>query len=157
MHTSCILTSPLGLLKLTADAKALTEITFYSGPADLPSAEQTQHAILCLAAVQLSEYFTGTRRYFEIPLAPVGTDFQQRVWQALLTIPYGTTASYQDIAVQIGQPLACRAVGGANNKNPLPIVIPCHRVIGKSGTLIGYAGGLAVKKFLLNLESPKPQ
>ena len=104
------------------------------------------------AATQLQEYFSGRRQIFNLPLSPRGTPFQQKVWQALQTIPYGQTRSYQDIAIQINEPKACRAVGQANHYNPLAIVIPCHRVIGKSGRLTGYAGGLNIKTRLLQLE-----
>src|SRR6185295_10503338 len=101
---------------------------------------------------QLNEYFAGTRRQFELPLAPAGTPFQQRVWAALLDIPYGQTISYGELASRIGQKSASRAVGLANGSNPLPIVIPCHRVIGANGKLTGYGGGLPIKERLLALE-----
>lgn len=103
-------------------------------------------------ARQLNEYFAGCRRVFDLPLRPTGTPFQQKVWQALQTIPYGQTRSYQEIAGQIGNFKACRAVGYANHNNPIAIIIPCHRVIGKSGRLTGYAGGLELKERLLRLE-----
>jgi methylated-DNA-[protein]-cysteine S-methyltransferase len=101
---------------------------------------------------QLYEYFSGRLFKFDLPLAPSGTDFQQRVWQALKTIPYGQVKSYKDIAIAIGNKNAARAVGMANNKNPIPIIIPCHRVIGANGQLVGYGGGLDIKRYLLNLE-----
>ena len=101
---------------------------------------------------QLQQYFAGTRQQFDLPLAPRGTDFQQRVWQSLSTIPYGVCWSYQQLAISIGNIKACQAVGMANSKNPLSIVIPCHRVIGKNGKLTGYAGGLDKKQTLLALE-----
>ena len=101
---------------------------------------------------QLEEYFAGRRRQFDLPLAPAGTPFQQRVWRALLDVPYGETISYGELASRIGQPTASRAVGLANGSNPLPIVIPCHRVIGASGKLTGYGGGLPIKQQLLALE-----
>ncbi len=104
------------------------------------------------AIAQLREYFAGTRRTFSLHLHPKGTDFQKSVWQALQRIPYGETRSYADLAAAIGRPTAVRAVGLANGANPLPIVIPCHRVIGKDGSLTGYGGGLAVKEALLRLE-----
>lgn len=112
--------------------------------------------LLVEAEKQLSEYFAGTRREFALPLAPVGTEFQRKVWDALRTIPYGETRSYGEIAAQIGNPKAGRAVGMANNRNPLPILIPCHRVIGADGTLVGYGGGLDVKSALLELEHRNP-
>lgn len=103
-------------------------------------------------ALQLKEYFEGKRKVFHIPVNPEGTDFQKKVWDALKSIPYGETRSYKEIAEKIGNKNASRAVGGANNKNPIGIIIPCHRVIGANGKLIGYAGGLELKKELLNLE-----
>lgn len=101
---------------------------------------------------QLVEYFNGERREFDIDLDIIGTEFQQRVWQALMKIPYGETVSYKDIAIAVGNPKALRAVGMANNKNKIPIIIPCHRVIGTNGKLVGYGGGLPVKEKLLKLE-----
>jgi len=101
---------------------------------------------------QLAEYFAGTRRAFALPLAPAGTEFERRVWQALGAIPYGETRSYAEVAQAIGRPAACRAVGRANGRNPIAIVIPCHRVIGSDGSLTGYGGGLDLKRFLLDLE-----
>ena len=104
------------------------------------------------AATQIKEYLKGSRKDFDLPLKPEGTDFQLRVWQALLAIPYGETRSYQEIAEQAGNIKACRAVGLANNRNPIAIIIPCHRVIGKNGSLTGYGGGLEIKARLLELE-----
>ena len=103
-------------------------------------------------ALELREYFEGKRKKFDLPLSPSGTGFQLSVWKALQAIPYGSTCSYQDIAVSVGSPKACRAVGLANNRNPIAIIIPCHRVIGKDGSLTGYGGGLDVKQSLLDLE-----
>lgn len=108
--------------------------------------------LLSQAACQLREYLAGQRRSFSLPLNPAGTEFELRVWQALQTIPFGETRTYAQIAEQIGSPSACRAVGRANSRNPLSILIPCHRVIGSSGALTGYAGGLDMKKRLLALE-----
>ena len=107
-----------------------------------------------LAAAQLTEYFSGARREFDLPLDPQGTDFQKSVWKALQDIPYGKTKSYKQIAEAIKNPKACRAVGMANNKNPIWIIIPCHRVIGADGSLTGYGGGLGMKEKLLKLEKP---
>lgn len=115
--------------------------------------EQPDHPILSAAQQQLSEYFTGTRQQFDLPLDFEGTSFQKQVWQALLAIPYGETRSYKQIAEQLGNPKAVRAVGAANGKNPISIIAPCHRVIGSSGKLVGFAGGLDNKKVLLNLEN----
>ena len=109
--------------------------------------------LLTEAAKQLLEYFSGNRTSFDLPLAPSGTEFQQKVWQALQTIPYGETWSYKKVAEAIGNPKASRAVGMANNKNPIAIMIPCHRVIGANGKLVGYAGGLDIKSTLLELET----
>jgi len=108
--------------------------------------------ILNEAALQLEEYFKGRRKSFDIPLQPSGTEFMLSVWKELSRIPYGETRSYKDIAEAIGNPKACRAVGQANNRNPIPIFIPCHRVIGSSGSLVGYASGIEIKRFLLDLE-----
>lgn len=101
---------------------------------------------------QLIEYFNGSRKKFDLPIAPKGTEFQLKVWKALLAIPYGETRSYKDIAIAIGNEKASRAVGMANNRNPISIIIPCHRVIGSNGKLVGYGGGLTIKEYLLTLE-----
>ena len=113
---------------------------------------QQETPLLAEAARQINEYLSGRRKEFNLPLAPKGTPFQTKVWAALQTIPYGETATYKDIALKVGSPLGFRAVGMANNKNPIGIVIPCHRVIGCNGKLVGYAGGLDVKAKLLDLE-----
>jgi methylated-DNA-[protein]-cysteine S-methyltransferase len=117
--------------------------------------EEKESPLIRLAVKQLKEYFGGKRRDFELPLSFAGTEFQQRVWAALLTIPYGETRSYGEIAKQIGNPKAARAVGMANNRNPISIICPCHRVVGKGGSLVGYASGLGNKEYLLNLEAGK--
>jgi methylated-DNA-[protein]-cysteine S-methyltransferase len=108
--------------------------------------------LLVDAVAQLRDYFSGRRKSFELPLDPQGTEFQQKVWKALMDIPYGETRNYREIATAVGSPRAMRAVGAANGRNPLPIIVPCHRVIGADGKLVGYAGGLTVKKLLLELE-----
>jgi len=108
------------------------------------------------AAAQLHEYFRGERRTFDLKLAPRGTEFQQDVWRALQRIPYGATRSYAEVAREIGRPAALRAVGAANGANPIPIVIPCHRVVGSNGSLTGFGGGIETKRWLLALESPQP-
>lgn len=118
-------------------------------PTDL---EIRETEVLKTAGKQLLEYFTGRRKNFELPLAPAGTEFQRRVWQALCHIPYGETVSYKEIAKKINNDKATRAVGMANHRNPIPIFIPCHRVIGANGKLVGYGGGLEIKKALLELE-----
>lgn len=115
--------------------------------------ENHSNEILSNTIKQLDEYFNGSRRKFDLPLDFTGTSFQMKTWQELLKIPYGETRSYKDIAIAIGNPKACRAVGGANNKNPIIIICPCHRVIGKNGNLTGYGGGIDMKEYLLNLES----
>lgn len=104
------------------------------------------------AHTQLLEYFSGKRKIFDIKIKPFGTDFQKKVWDALMQVPYGQVCSYKDIAIKIGNEKACRAVGMANNKNPIPLIIPCHRVVGSNGNLVGYAGGIEVKKQLLDIE-----
>ena len=108
--------------------------------------------LLKKASLQLYEYFGASRKVFDLPLTPSGTPFQIKVWNTLLEIPYGQTVSYKDVSIKIGNPKANRAVGNANNKNPIAIVIPCHRIIGSDGSLVGYAGGLDLKKYLIELE-----
>lgn len=147
--------SPLGELLLAADDAGLRLIGFPEGKGRVqPEAGwcAASNDVLARTAEQLAEYFAGTRREFDLLLAPHGTPFQLDVLAALQTIPYGATRSYADIARQIGRPAAVRAVGAANGRNPLPIVIPCHRVIGTSGKLVGFGGGLAAKRSLLDLE-----
>ncbi len=122
------------------------------GVLDVEGSALSPTALTNEAATQLMEYFAGKRRTFSLPLAPKGTPFQKEVWQALSSIPYGQTRSYADIAAQVGRPKAFRAVGMANNRNPIPIVIPCHRVVGSSGDMVGYAYGTKIKRYLLELE-----
>ncbi|MGD7043473.1 methylated-DNA--[protein]-cysteine S-methyltransferase [Jeotgalibacillus proteolyticus] len=146
-----VMKSPINYLRLTANEEALIKIEFINNN-DFSDAEAS-NGILDEAEQQLNEYFSGQRKTFELPLHFEGTDFQKKVWSGLLDLPYGTTCSYQDLARQIGSVKAVRAVGQANRKNPLPIVIPCHRVIGKNGSLTGYAGSETTKKeTLLQLE-----
>ena len=140
--------SPLGPLTLAGTDDALAKITF----GDMREGNEAASAPLELAARELAEYFEGKRREFTVPLAPEGTAFQRKVWDALREVPYGETESYKDIAVRIGKPGAAIAVGQANSRNPIPIIIPCHRVIGSDGKLVGYAGGLHIKIALLELE-----
>jgi methylated-DNA-[protein]-cysteine S-methyltransferase len=149
--------SPVGDLTLVADRGALVAVLWPDDRANRvrlpPRHAQRDEPVLVDATIQLDDYFAGRRDRFDLPLAPAGTAFQQRVWAALLTIPYGETRSYAAIAAQIGHPSAVRAVGAANGRNPLSIVIPCHRVIGRGGRLTGFAGGLGVKHQLLLLEA----
>lgn len=148
--------SPVGELTLVASDKGLRAILW---PCDTPRrvplgamVENAQQPLLVKAEKQLAEYFAGKRKVFDLPLDFAGTDFQKDVWAALLTIPFGETRSYAQIAKQVGRPKAVRAVGAANGKNPVSIVTPCHRVIGANGTLTGFAGGLEAKEILLRLE-----
>ena len=151
-----IMPSPVGELTLVARGAALAAILWQH---DQPTRvrlgqlrEDLAHPVLLLTQHQLQEYFAGTRRQFDVPLDFAGTTFQKEVWQALLTIPFGQTRSYGEIARQIGRPAAVRAVGAANGKNPVSIIAPCHRVIGANGALTGFAGGLEAKQTLLALE-----
>jgi len=141
----------LGPLTVCETEGRITQVLF-PGEAPPASAACLETKLLSEASRQLQEYFAGRRQIFALPLAPQGTDFQQRVWAALQRIPYGKTCSYKDIAIAVGNPPACRAVGQANHHNPIPIIIPCHRVIGTSGQLTGYGGGLPIKERLLDLE-----
>jgi methylated-DNA-[protein]-cysteine S-methyltransferase len=148
--------SPVGKLKLVASDKGLVAILWENDDprrvrlTDL--LENANHPMLQKAEQQLQEYFAGKRTSFAIPLDPKGTPFQKNVWEALLAIPFGETRTYGALAKQLGTPTASRAVGAANGRNPLSIVVPCHRVIGASGKLTGFAGGLEVKAHLLELE-----
>ncbi|GAA5182275.1 methylated-DNA--[protein]-cysteine S-methyltransferase [Acinetobacter kookii] len=148
--------SPVGTLKLVANDTALVAVLWENeNPKRVRLAElieQTHHPILLETQKQLSEYFAGKRQQFDLPLDFEGTEFQQKVWQALLTIPFGETRSYRDIAEQVGNVKAVRAVGAANGKNPISIIAPCHRVVGANGKLVGFAGGLDNKEILLKLE-----
>jgi len=148
------LDSPIGRLLLAGDGERLIQVCFQSGPHPQQPADGwvEDGAPFRTAIRQLGEYFAGERRRFELPLAPRGTDFQRRVWRALTEIPYGRTISYGELARRIGNPSASRAVGLANGANPLPIVVPCHRVIGADGSLTGFGGGLPIKRKLLALE-----
>ena len=139
--------SPVGTLGLRVEGGFLMEIAF----GGLPE-EGGDDPLLDRAQRQLAEYFAGTREEFDLPLNPNGTPFQKKVWDALRQIPYGETRSYGDIARAVGSPKGFRAVGMANHVNPIPVVIPCHRVVGSKGALTGYAGGLNVKRALLELE-----
>jgi len=146
--------TPVGPLLLAGDTRALSLVHFQAGPHPLrPPADWREAVAPFTGAVgQLQEYFAGVRRVFELTLAPQGTPFQLTVWQALRKIPYGETLSYGELAQRIGAPGAARAVGLANGANPLPIIVPCHRVIGADGSLTGFGGGLPIKRALLSLE-----
>ncbi|MFP2770035.1 methylated-DNA--[protein]-cysteine S-methyltransferase [Oceanisphaera sp. KMM 10153] len=153
MSTHCTLPSPLGWLSISSNTDAITELRFIDATDNTDKNIEPATPLLKSACRQLTEYFAGTRRNFELPLAPRGTPFQHTVWQALQTIPHGEHRSYKDIALLIGNPGAMRAVGLANGRNPIAIIIPCHRVIGASGKLVGYAGGIERKSWLLQLEA----
>ena len=148
--------SPVGRLKLVASEHGLMAILWENDDPKRVRLDETvedaNHTILREIARQLDDYFARRRRIFDLPLAFNGTDFQKQVWQALLTIPYGETRTYGQLATQLGKPSASRAVGAANGKNPISIIAPCHRVIGGNGKLTGFAGGLEAKAFLLGLE-----
>ncbi len=154
MPTTLTIESPLGPLRLVADGDELIGLYLpdQPGPA-APGAREARTPVLARAAAQLAEYFAGERREFDLPLAPRGTGFQLRVWRELARIPYGETRSYGELARAIDQPAASRAVGAANGKNPISIVVPCHRVIAGTGALTGYAGGIAAKRWLLEHEA----
>lgn len=141
--------TPIGKLTIASDGSAITNIAF--GAVKLGGEAQAS-ALTNKAANQLQQYFAGKRTTFDFPISAQGTDFQQAVWAAVSRIPYGETRSYKEIAASVGNQRATRAVGMANNKNPLPIVVPCHRVIGVNGKPVGYAGGLKLKEYLLELE-----
>lgn len=151
--------SPVGQLRLVADESALVAILWECDTAGrarfaqaLPALPGSDHPILDAAQRELAEYFAGERTSFKVPLRAEGTEFQRRVWRELQQIPYGSSCSYGELARAIGRPTACRAVGAANGRNPLCIVVPCHRVIGQNGKLTGFAGGLKAKSHLLALE-----
>jgi methylated-DNA-[protein]-cysteine S-methyltransferase len=166
-----IIDSPVGPLLLTADDGGLTGIRFAKAATADPSTSlgmtgnvssrgsEASRGIRTLAAAraQLDEYFAGHRTHFELPLAPTGTPFQRRVWAALAEIPFGRTISYLQLARTVGDERAVRAVGGANGRNPLPIVLPCHRVIGADGSLTGFGGGIERKRWLLEHEGAIPR
>ncbi|MDW5377778.1 methylated-DNA--[protein]-cysteine S-methyltransferase [Halomonas sp. HP20-15] len=143
--------SPLGLLEIRANDQGITHIRFVDEAAHTAN----PHPLIEHCKDQLAEYFRGERREFSLPLAPQGTEFQQRVWQRLREVPFGETCSYATISRGIGCPNSHRAVGAANGRNPLAIIVPCHRVIGSNGQLTGYAGGLPRKLWLLRLEGAR--
>lgn len=141
----------IGIIKITQDDKFITKIEYQTQ--NISNHYKISTPLLDRAISQLSDYFNNKRKYFDLPIKPKGTAFQLKVWNELQKIPYGETRTYKQIAENIGSPKAFRAVGNANNKNPIPIIIPCHRVVGSNGNLVGYAGGIHIKNFLLNLES----
>ncbi len=147
--------SPVGRLLAVKNAKGLTRVDFQKRNGRRPTRSQGKHDKRGLVEVfeQLDAYFDGTLRKFDLSLVPEGTPFQLKVWKALRDIPYGDTLSYGELARRIGNPRAARAVGAANRRNPLPIIVPCHRVIGSNGKLTGYAGGLSIKEALLGIEN----
>jgi len=146
------MTSPIGELLLVGDGEALTAVQFDDARRGDPTADGAGDPVLAEAAAQLRAYFAGERATFDLPLRAAGTPFEQGVWSALLEIPYGETTSYGELAARVGEPTAARAVGRANGRNPIPIIVPCHRVIGADGSLTGFGGGLACKRALLDLE-----
>jgi len=151
---SCIINSPLGLTKITGDSDGISQVTVLNSEekvTDIIPAELED------CVIQLRDYFEGSRENFDLKLNPQGTDFQKRVWKQLQTIPYGKTISYLDLSKQLGDVKVIRAAASANGKNPLWIIVPCHRVIGSDGSLTGYAGGLHRKQWLLEHESPYKQ
>lgn len=152
MKYAFVMDSPFGLLTLVEENGALTELRFGARIEGLCLQETP---LIQQAVQELEEYFAAERTVFTVPLAPQGTPFQQQCWKALLQIPYGQTRTYGQQAAMIGKPKACRAVGMGNNRNPLPVFIPCHRVIGANGRLTGYAGGMDIKEILLNIERIK--
>lgn len=153
METAFIKT-PLGITKIEGDGQGIRAITVFDSDEKL---SDIIPEVLEDAVYQLREYFEGTRKEFSLTLNPEGTEFQKSVWRALERIPYGKTVSYLELSKTLGDPKAIRAVASANGKNPLWIIVPCHRVIGSDGSLTGYAGGLHRKKWLLEHESPSPQ
>lgn len=142
----------IGKIEIGTESENITDVHFaksFIPPAEYRRDETPLHR---KAAEQLKEYFEGRRKVFDLPLAPAGTDFQMRCWKALIQVPYGETRSYGDIARAAGSPKGFRAAGMANNRNPIAIIIPCHRIIGSNGKLVGFGGGLDIKEFLLDLE-----
>lgn len=148
---NCIINTPLGFAKLEGDENGISSLTVLNNDVATSS---TIPEVLADAVSQLNEYFKGERKTFSLKLNPEGTNFQKRVWGALLTIPFGKTTSYLQLSKDLGDVKAIRAVANANGKNPLWIIVPCHRVIGTDGSLTGYAGGLQRKQWLLEHESP---
>jgi methylated-DNA-[protein]-cysteine S-methyltransferase len=156
----CYVESPIGKLLIAGDQESVRQINFAkNGKPSKPEPDwqESSRGPVAQAARQLREYFAGSRTDFDLPLSPQGTEFQRQVWRRLQEIPYGETISYGELARRIGNPKASRAVGAANGQNPIPIVIPCHRVIGANGKLTGFGGGLPTKEALLALEARQLQ
>ncbi|GAA0227402.1 methylated-DNA--[protein]-cysteine S-methyltransferase [Metaclostridioides mangenotii] len=151
MKNIFIYETEIGELAIADNGKAITEL-YFKNKIDVEGKNIEETELIKKAFNEFKEYLSGAKKNFDIPLEPEGTEFQLKVWEALKSIPYGETCSYKDIAEKVGSPKAYRAVGLANNKNPISIFIPCHRVIGSNGKLVGYGGGLDVKEFLLKLE-----
>ena len=166
---TCLYNSPIGVLKISEDEGSITNLSMYSKSEDstccveLQQKQQSIHnngqctgercsGLLAEACSQIDEYFKGQRKQFDLPINYIGTPFQKRVWKELRNIPYGETRSYEDIAIGVGSPKAVRAVGQANHRNPILLIIPCHRVIHKNGDVSGFACGIETKKYLLDLE-----
>ncbi len=146
---TCYYQTKIGRIKIAQEGDAIVEINVTESEKE----SEKETPLIKKTIKELEEYFEGKRKFFDIPISIKGTEFQEKVWEALLRIPYGETKSYEDIAKMIGCPKGARAVGMANHNNKIIIIIPCHRVIGKNGKLIGYAGGLPVKEKLLQIES----
>ncbi|MGD2050917.1 MAG: methylated-DNA--[protein]-cysteine S-methyltransferase [Acidimicrobiia bacterium] len=157
-HLSTVLPSPVGDLTVVATDRGIRAVLWPGDddsrvplPETVPDPER-RHPVLAAAATQLTEYFEGTRTTFDLPLDLRGTDFQEASWRALVAIPYGATTTYQAVARRLGRPTAARAVGAATGRNPISIVVPCHRVVGSDGSLTGFAGGIVAKRWLLRHE-----
>ncbi len=148
METYWVYSTDLGPITIACEGEGVTALRF----GERPMGQRMETELGRRAFDQLQEYLAGQRRDFDLPLCPKGTEFQRKVWRALGAIPYGQIRTYGEVAAQVGKPKACRAVGMANNRNPIAIVVPCHRVVGANGTLTGYAGGLDIKAKLLELE-----
>jgi len=154
MKYVCFMASPIGQIGIAQEGEWITNL-FFGGTVQPEAFEIKETPLLIHAIAQLKEYFSGIRTSFSLPLQPRGSEFELAVWQELQKIPYGETRSYKEIAVQLGKPSSSRAVGRANSKNPISIIIPCHRVIGTNGKLTGYAGGLSAKEYLLGFEKSR--
>ena len=150
MHNIYFYETKIGKIGIRENGKYITDIIFSKSEEKTDNINETE--LIKAAFKQIKEYLGGDRKYFDLPIETIGTEFQKKVWNELRNIPYGQTKTYKDIAFAIKNEKACRAIGNANNKNPLPIIIPCHRVIGSNGKLVGYSGGLDIKEKLLNIE-----